>query len=240
MPPSAHRRLKVFSGLAILFSIYSLFGHHANLMESSNPTTAENSLLPPDHRPLLRSVLNFTSAEVIGDPQFLLDFAIIGFPKCGTTALQAWLSSHSEIEMLPGEVFSLLNEQPARFIWRLYTQLTPSPQVVRGYKNPLDIRAPQTLKYFTQLFPKTTLIVGIRHPVRWFESLYNFKVQNLPSHVNPSYWGDPNNLIHACAMWNETNCVGTAKGVSSGDDNSIFLVTFPPFVVFLTQHFFLH
>jgi hypothetical protein len=161
---------------------------------------------------LLRSILNLSSGEIIGDPQFLLDFAIIGFPKCGTTALQEWLSQHSQIQMLGGEVFSLLNQQPSRMIWRLYTQLPSSPQIVRGYKNPLDIRAPPTLRYLSQYFPQTTLIVGVRHPVRWFESLYNFKVQNLPRNVDPSYWGDPNELIHACGWWNDTNCVGTAKG----------------------------
>jgi len=33
---------------------------------------------------------------------------------------------------------------------------------------------------YARYFPKTKLIVGIRHPVLWFESLYNFRVTNVP------------------------------------------------------------
>jgi hypothetical protein len=87
---------------------------------------------------------------------------------------------------------ALLNERPDFLVKRLYTQLSESPQVQRGYKNPLDIRSPPSLHYLAKIFPRTTLIIGIRHPVRWMESLYNFKVQNLPRRVDPSYWGDPN------------------------------------------------
>ena len=33
---------------------------------------------------------------------------------------------------------------------------------------------------YARHFPSTKLIVGIRHPVLWFESLYNFRVSNVP------------------------------------------------------------
>jgi hypothetical protein len=164
-------------------------------------------------RPKLSSILNFTSGQIIGDPNSLLDFAIIGFPKCGTTALHLWLGQHPQIHLLENEVFSLLNKAPDRLIFRLYTQLPSNETYKRGYKNPLDIRVPHSLAYIRRFFPKTLLMIGIRHPVKWFESLYNFKVQNLPRKVSPSYWGDPNGLIGACMQWNDTNCVGTAKGL---------------------------
>lgn len=163
--------------------------------------------------PSLGSILT-PKGEIIGDPGFLLDMAIVGFPKCGTTALQDWLSQNPQIKLLPGEPFPLMNRKPYLLIWKLYTQLPPDGPVhyVRGYKNPLDIRAPPSIQYLAKLFPKTLLIVGLRHPVLWFESLYNFKVQNLPPHVDPSVWGDPNSLIDACEDWKDQHCVGTAKG----------------------------
>jgi hypothetical protein len=38
-----------------------------------------------------------TKQRITGDVQFLLDFAIIGFAKSGTTALSKWLDTHPEI-----------------------------------------------------------------------------------------------------------------------------------------------
>jgi hypothetical protein len=106
-----------------------------------------------------------------------------------------------------GEAFCLMNREPQRLIHRLYLQLpkddedttTTTTLIKRGYKNPLDIRAPPSLHYLTQYFPNTTLIIGIRHPVLWFESLYNCKVQNLPKNVHPGAWGNANDLVGACA-----------------------------------------
>ncbi len=164
-------------------------------------------------RPPLEALLT-PKGDIIGDPGFLLDVAIVGFPKCGTTALQDWLSQHPQIKLLPGEPFPLMNRKPYLLIWKLYTQLPPDGPVkfVRGYKNPLDIRAPPSMQYLAKLFPKTLLIVGLRHPVPWFESLYNFKVQNLPPKIDPAIWGDPNALIDECEDWTDPHCVGTAKG----------------------------
>jgi hypothetical protein len=45
------------------------------------------------------------------------------------------------------------------------------------------------------LWPKTKLIVGIRHPVWYFQSLYNFRVQNLDETATMPH---PNQLIGRC------------------------------------------
>jgi hypothetical protein len=213
------------AALVILVSTITMFRTLATLTNTAKNDDPEidnrpipmyqPSTLPrnnhPD-RPKLRNILKVPTMEIIGDPQFLLDFAIVGFPKCGTTALQEYLSQHVQVEMLRGEAFCLMNREPQRLIHRLYLQLPKDATVKRGYKNPLDIRAPPSLHYLTQHFPNTTLVIGIRHPVLWFESLYNFKVQNLPKNVNPGMWGNANDLVGACADWNDTHCVGTAKG----------------------------
>jgi hypothetical protein len=165
-------------------------------------------------RPGLETVMT-SKGEIFGDPQFLLDVAIVGFPKCGTTALQDWLSQHPQVQFLPGEPFPLMHRKPYLLIYKLYTQLPAEDgptKFVRGYKNPLDIRAQPSISTLAKFFPKTLLIVGLRHPVHWFESLYNFKIQNLPGHVDPAVWGDPNSLVDECEDWLDVHCVGTAKG----------------------------
>lgn len=198
--------------VSLLFQLYHLT---ASSFSSPSVPAVHNAALSQNRksqRPLLETIIT-PQREVIGDPGFLLDVAIVGFPKCGTTALQDWLSQHPQIALLPGEAFPLMYHKPYLLIWRLYTQLPDGPgKLIRGYKNPLDIRTPPSMHYLSTLFPKTLLIVGLRHPVHWFESLYNFKVQNLPPQVDPAVFGDPNLLIDECEDWTDPHCVGTAKG----------------------------
>jgi hypothetical protein len=47
----------------------------------------------------------------------------------------------------------------------------------RGYKNPTDIGLPNVHETFRTLFPHTRSIIGIRHPIEWFESFYNYRIQ---------------------------------------------------------------
>jgi len=55
--------------------------------------------------------------------QFLLDFAIIGFPKCATTTLMNWLHQHSSIQVVQEEVWGFLYGKPQRVIRRMYNAL---------------------------------------------------------------------------------------------------------------------
>ena len=61
------------------------------------------------------------------------------------------------------------------YLYPLYKQQVP-PQKV-GYKCPADIRELVALGNLRDYFPKTKLIVGLRHPVWWFESFYNFRIR---------------------------------------------------------------
>lgn len=48
----------------------------------------------------------------------------------------------------------------------------------RGYKSPIDLETPRALESIRRYWPQTKLIVGLRHPVRWFESFYNFHLRH--------------------------------------------------------------
>ena len=175
------KRVSLFATLVLLYAVTSLVFQIRRVVPSKvdNDDVASQAqgTRTRNGRPLLRDVLSFPNGTIIGSPQFLLDFAIIGFPKCGSTAIHHWMGLHPQIHLLENEVFSLMNGAPERLIYRLYTQLPPESNIRRGFKNPLEIRSPHSLAYIKKYFPRTLLIIGIRSSVKWFESLYNFKVR---------------------------------------------------------------
>jgi len=98
--------------------------------------------------------------KIIGDPQVLLQFSIVGFGKCGTTTLMEWLASHPELQSLRNEMYSLAANQPSELIRRLHKKLS-DPNLQRGYKCPTAISHRLALDYYRTLWPKTKLFVGV-------------------------------------------------------------------------------
>ena len=87
-------------------------------------------------------------------------------------------ASHPEIQMPPTETHSLtMNEadrpKPAEMVSVLYS-LPADRDYNRGYKAPMDILSPETIDTIAKCWPKTKLIVGLRHPIMWFESYYKY------------------------------------------------------------------
>lgn len=162
-------------------------------------------------RPPLNTLLDMENKTIIGDVSFLLDFAVMGFAKCGTSTMMHWLGSYtSEIQSFRKEVSQLLIQRPYNLVDMLYNQLPPDTDTVqyrRGYKAPSEIAHPHVLDYFRVIFTKTKIIVGIRHPVLWFESMYNFRVQNLGLHGTKRLktMPPPSKLIGRC-MLGMLNC----------------------------------
>ncbi|GKY93588.1 hypothetical protein MPSEU_000326200 [Mayamaea pseudoterrestris] len=125
---------------------------------------------------------------------YLLDFAIIGFGKCGTSTLMHWLNDHDESQVLGVEMWSLVANRPAFLVARLHRSLQQSHQKQRGYKCPGDVLQPHAMRYYHTLWPRAKLFVGVRHPILHFESLYNFRIQNFVD----SQMKHPNRLIGPC------------------------------------------
>jgi hypothetical protein len=165
-------------------------------------------------RPPLNTILNSTDPDhIIGDPGWLLDFGIVGYGKCGTSTMMYWLREHPEIQAFGQEMNEFMFRRPGRMIKKLYEDLGAGPSIgdgdyLRGYKSPQDITQDHIMGYYRQYWPQARLIIGIRHPVRWFESLYNFRVQNHPS--SRSALPHPNRLIGACTRGKFHTC--TQKG----------------------------
>jgi hypothetical protein len=155
-------------------------------------------------RPRLSELIS--NGTVIGDPQFLLDFVVAGFGKCGTSTMMHWLADHPEVQSFRDEIWELMRSNPAGLIDMLYNSLPPG-HYKRGYKSPGEITQAHILEYLAKYWPKTRLVVGLRHPISWFESLYNFRVQNLPE---GAVMMKPNQLIGRCNARSNHAC--TEKG----------------------------
>ncbi|CAB9513445.1 unknown protein (Partial), partial [Seminavis robusta] len=145
--------------------------------------------------PPLDSLIGDLNEDITGDVQFLLDFAIVGFGKCGTTALINWLDDHPEINTIPKEALHLPRKRPALMVQKLHqmkeqtllsqqqnstsNNSTSTTNSLQGFKNPSDVRRPESMAYIQKYWPQTKLIITVRHPVLWFQSLYNFLVNEM-------------------------------------------------------------
>ena len=143
---------------------------------ASQPATVTAFPREPFPRPPLDSIIQ--GWNITGDPSWLLNFAVLGFPKCGTSTIMHHLSNHSQIQMFVDERCELASNQEVPLIRDLYNKL-PAGDYVRGIKCPMDLENTKlSMRNYQRVFPKANYIVGIRHPVLWFESFYNFRVHN--------------------------------------------------------------
>jgi hypothetical protein len=126
-----------------------------------------------DGRPPLSQLIGDTDKNITGDVQFLLDFIIAGHPKTATSSCMCWLSKHPQVQMHRKEINAIHNGKPAELVEILYN-MPQGRHYKRGYVAPNDIRLQQSLKAIHTYFPKTALIVGLRHPILWMQSFYNF------------------------------------------------------------------
>ena len=126
-----------------------------------------------------------------------LDFAIPGFPKCGTSTLMYYLHHHPEIHMFPRERCEMTSNDPSPLLHDLaHINKNGSKWPLTGIKCPRELESGAIPKHYSKHYgtadpPK--LLVGIRHPVLWFESFYNHRVRN-GNAMHP----DPNAFIGKC------------------------------------------
>lgn len=149
-------------------------GHPSNNDDRDNGNSDDEDEINKKRPPL--SKLIGDSGKITGDVQFLLDFAIVGHPKTGTDKQMHYISRHPEIQMYEYEVRSLRDGKPIEFVNLMYN-LPEGSHYKRGYKAPRDVvvKSKQPLMLLDTYWPKTKLIVGLRHPVKWFESYYNYR-----------------------------------------------------------------
>ncbi len=164
---------------------------------SHNPKFHFKKKMSPD---LIRSFLNITykikekrrvdfTFTIKKDISSFLNYAIIGMPKTGTTSIYRLLSNHiipldkkERCDLVVNDIPLLLND-----LYYLQGELNKGSNHAHhstkynliGMKCPQDISSFTSLQNYASYFPQTKLIVGLRHPIKWFESFYNFQVRNM-------------------------------------------------------------
>jgi hypothetical protein len=138
-------------------------------LQSNAPkeTHSKRPVIRHDGQPPLDRLVD-ADDKITGNVDWLLDFAILGHAKCATSFVMNWLRQHERVQMSDREVCDLNNRRPAALVRQLYQDLPAGADYLRGFKCPGHFSR-EPLRYFRQYFPQTKLIVGLRHPVRWFE-----------------------------------------------------------------------
>ena len=126
--------------------------------QNQQQTTAVLPATTTKRRPPLDAILD-DQDNIIGDPGFLLDVAVIGFGKCGTSTMMDWIGTHPQVRVFPQEVWDLTDDKVPQFIRRLYQELEPGPYL-HGYKAPQDITQDRILDLYRKYWPHAKLIVG--------------------------------------------------------------------------------
>lgn len=177
--------------------------HHSKLNHSQRHGSTSSM---GHHRLPLTSLIRDQDRGVTGDVSFLLDWAIIGHAKSATSFIMKWLNKHPEVATWDEEVCDLFDNRPAGLVKRLYDEL-PKGNYKRGFKCPGHFSR-RSIRYFKRYFHKTKVIVGVRHPVRWFESFYNFRMR----HAKANYsLPEPNQLIGLCTPEKDGVCTDRAN-----------------------------
>lgn len=115
--------------------------------------------------------------NITGNVSWLLDFSIVGFPKTGTSTLMLYLENQTK------SVFTFHDErcemgwnQQVPLLVDLYKNYDPHRRI--GIKCPRDLEIDLALNNYNKFFRTTKFIVGVRHPIFWFQSFYNFRITN--------------------------------------------------------------
>lgn len=125
----------------------------------------------------------------------ILDFAIIGFPKCGTTTVEANLGL---VAPLPISDVCTPIHQTVYYAYHNWPRIygNNETKVLRGTKCPAFINDDWLIEWSTYL-PKTKLILGIRHPVLWFQSFWNMQAGNRLTEFAKN---DPYSITKPCQL----------------------------------------
>ena len=128
------------------------------------------------------------------DEKPLVDFFIAGFPKCGTTSLLEAFRWHPEAAIGEEEFCEMRNatltsEQLLGLLEQEMSSLHTNNNMngttagtntnnnnIRGIKCPMSIRDIHAIQRVASLSPNVKLIIGVRHPIWFFQSFYNYRI----------------------------------------------------------------
>ena len=149
----------------------------------------------------------------------MVDFAIIGVQKSGTTSLHRRLEGHPRLYMPGGEYAGLEHaiENGKRRVKRLEHEMTllgrqaaANPESTIGFKRPNLFTRPDVLGLLVETFPKIKFVVSLRDPKQRTVAAYFHYVRGGLVQPQPVAVG-----IRAALRQHERNAGGRAKEIIS-------------------------
>lgn len=109
------------------------------------------------------------------------DFVLAGFPNTGTSALIQQLETHPDIDMSPMEQCIAVSPtiSDSRFQEALQANLQPmsaDAHVRRSFQCATTLYNYRSLNGIATHNPNTKLVIGLQHPIKMMQSLYNQRV----------------------------------------------------------------
>ena len=153
----------------------------------------------------------------------LIDFAIAGFAKCGTTTLMKTTSAVEQVYMgnlvgKPVEVQDIRKDDMTTFRKRYKDHQRyvsdGGLRLLNGFKSPGIL---ENQSYLTNLFnhyPSIDLVVSVRHPILHFQSGYNYFYRNV--NRTTTILPNPIDLIGNCGYgYCSHNCTVTVENTNA-------------------------
>ena len=196
---------RFFLLLATLALVYIHLLGDLDIPERDHPALVRPSITPAVdgyRKPRLEEYIQ--GWNITKNVNWLLDFSIVGFPKTGTSTIMLYLKNHTEsVFIFDDERCELGWNQEVPLLKDLYREYQPN--LLMGIKCPWNLEVDNSLDNYRTYFPETKFIVGVRNPIRWFESFYNFRIHNeFP--MRP-----PQRLIGKCKKLNKGVCTDRAN-----------------------------
>ena len=111
-----------------------------------------------------------------------LDFIVAGYPKTGSTSLLHLFDKHAETTVAPMEVCAFNTDITIAKLAAILEELpfkSNTTSMQRAIKCPTSIWDARGLVKLSTIQNDLKLIVGVRHPVSWFQSYYNYRVTEM-------------------------------------------------------------
>ncbi len=154
---------------------------------------ASNQHLPTIHPIKNHHTLNVQNESEIGNNNLVvhspsytkennskLDFIMGGFPKTGSTSILHLFRDNNETNVLSREFCSCSSNDKANHLLTILDDLEiKSDNMKRGIKCPTALWNTKGLNQLQHINHEIKIIIGVRHPIHWFQSFYNYRVTEM-------------------------------------------------------------
>ena len=174
-----------------------------NLETRADPETEEQKVsLPPSNfgnELEIDSIIKEKEVVETKKDDDFLDFYIAGFPKCGTSSMMDLFRNvvNETVIILPEQDSPNKREYNLSDLDKAQTLVDKIKEISKTYnktmkfgiKWPIGILFPSSFRNLIEVDKRhenTKIIIGLRHPVKFFESYYNYRMNKHPDTIPPA------------------------------------------------------